>query len=482
MNKIINIGNRRELFVDDFLVDTAKTTSKKILHKPIRRELIMTNDAPWEANGWVYYTVLQDGNIFRMYYICFPMYNKEKTAHMPPFFHICYAESKDGINWIKPNLGICNIDGSTDNNVIVIAYSMDAFHVFIDKNPQCPHNQRYKGVYTKCGDKKMELWCMTSEDGIHFDNGWIITDKGAFDSYNSVFWDENIAKYVCYARDFHIGKDGDLIRDVRRMESKDFKEWTDPELIEYTDSPYDFHMYTNGIQPYFRAPHIYVGFPTRYTERKEWTPNYDRLCGTEHRKWRMTLNKRFGLALTDGLFMSSRDGKSFKRWNEAFVSPGPESSMRWVYGDGYLSYGMLATKTNVDGEDRELSFYASANDWSDGPVQVFRYTIRMDGFVSQTSDFGGGVLVTKPFIFDGEILRINFSTSSAGYLRISFEDESGNAIDGYNSGDLFGDSVDRIVDFRCPLSEIKGKTVKMRIELCDAEIYSFQFSSEGENK
>ena len=84
LNKIINIGNRRELFVDDFLVDTAKTTSKKILHKPIRRELIMTNDAPWEANGWVYYTVLQDGNIFRMYYICFPMYNKEKTAHMPP--------------------------------------------------------------------------------------------------------------------------------------------------------------------------------------------------------------------------------------------------------------------------------------------------------------------------------------------------------------------------------------------------------------
>ena len=83
--------------------------------------------------------------------------------------------------------------------------------------------------------------------------------------------------------------------------------------------------------------------------------------------------------------MSSRDGKSFKRWNEAFIKPGPESKMRWVYGDGYLAYGMLVTRTNVEDEDYELSFYASANDWSDGPVQVFLYTLRMDGFVSRVS-------------------------------------------------------------------------------------------------
>ena len=87
----INIGSRKELFVDDFLIDVTKTTQGKKLNKPVRRECIMTNDAPWEANGWVYYTVFQDGDIFRMYYICFPMYNEERTDHKPPFFHICYA-------------------------------------------------------------------------------------------------------------------------------------------------------------------------------------------------------------------------------------------------------------------------------------------------------------------------------------------------------------------------------------------------------
>ncbi len=478
----INIGSRKELFVDDFLIDVTKTTAGKKLNKPVRRECIMTNDAPWEANGWVYYTVFQDGDIFRMYYICFPMYNEERTEHKPPFFHICYAESTDGINWNKPKLGICNIKGSTENNVIVVTETMDAFHVFIDKNPNCPPEQKYKGVYTRPGKERTELWCMTSSDGIHFEEGWMVTDKGTFDSYNSVFWDENINSYVCYARDFHQAENGGAIRDIRRLESKDFKIWTDPELIKYTESPYDFHMYTNGIQPYFRAPHIYVGFPTRYTERKEWTPNYDRLCGAEHRKWRMNLGRRFGLALTDGLFMSSRDGKNFKRWNEAFIKPGPESNMRWVYGDGYLSYGMLVTRTNVEGEDCELSFYASANDWSDGPVQVFRYTLRMDGFVSRVSGFETTEVVTKPFTFEGDSLSINFSTSSAGYIRIFFEDENGIIQDGYDSGELFGDSTDRIVDFKDSLSELNGRDVIMHIELCDAEIYSFQFFGKGENK
>lgn len=472
------IGNRRELFIDSYLIDQEKTTTREILHSPVRRECIMTNHSPWEANGWVYYTVFQDGDIFRMYYICFPMYNEERTAHKPSFFHICYAESKDGVCWNKPSLGICEINGNTDNNVIVITNSMDAFHVFIDNNPACSPQEKYKGIYTKPGKSKQELWCMTSHDGIHFKEGWMITDRGAFDSYNSVFWDENKNKYVCYARDQHIGADGKGVRDIRCLESKDFKNWSEPMPISYIDSPYDFHMYTNGIQPYFRAPHIYVGFPTRYTERPEWTANYDRLCGAEHRKWRMRLHPRFGLAVTDGLFMCSRDGRNFRRFNEAFVRPGPESKMRWVYGDCYLAYGMLATKTNIEDEDRELSFYASANDWSDGPVQVFRYTLRMDGFVSQGADFRGGRLVTKPFVFDGDHLFVNFSTSSAGHMRIYFEDKSRNIMQGYDSGELFGDSIDRVVDFPCPLSDIKGQEVVMCIELCDAEIYSFQFHRE----
>ena len=50
-------------------------------------------------------------------------------------------------------------------------------------------------------------------------------------------------------RDFHDGANGERIRDIRRIESTDFKNWSEPERISYTDSSYDFHIYTNGVQP-----------------------------------------------------------------------------------------------------------------------------------------------------------------------------------------------------------------------------------------
>ncbi len=470
------VGCRRELFVDDELLDVGRTSARETLHHPQRRECVMTNDAPWEADGWVYYTVLQDGRLFRMYYLCMPMYNREHTRHDPPFHHICYAQSEDGIHWHKPDLGICAYEGDTHNNIVAVTETMDAFHVFIDQNPACLPAERYKAVYTRPG---RQLWCMTSADGVHFRDGWMLSDKGFYDSHNTAFWDTNTGRYVCYARDFHEGAGGERVRDIRRMESGDFHAWTEPERISYADSPYDFHMYTNGVQPYFRAPHLYVAFPARYTERKEWTANYERLCGAEHRRWRMRFNPRYGLAVTDGLFMSSRDGRRFRRWNEAFLRPGPESEKRWVYGDSYVAYGLLETQSAVSGEDRELSFYASANDWSDTPVQVFRYTLRLDGFVSRGAGYEGGDVVTQPLVFDGEALSVNFATSAAGCMRVCLEDAEGGALKGYDSGELFGDATDRRVDFERPLSDLRGKPVRLRFHLRDAEVYAFQFLPKG---
>ncbi len=307
----------------------------------------------------------------------------------------------------------------------------------------------------------------------------MLSDNGVFDSHNTAFWDERLRRYVCYMRDFHDGANGERIRDIRRIESTDFKNWSEPERISYTDSPYDFHMYTNGVQPYFRAPQLYVAFPARYTERKEWTANYDALCGAEHRKWRMQFHPRYGLAVTDGLFMTSRDGKSFRRWNEAFLRPGPESSKRWVYGDGYAAYGLIATPTGVEGEDDELSFYATGNDWSDTPVQLFRYTLRLDGFVSRSAPYAGGEVVTQPLCFAGDALHINFATSAAGSLRVVIEDEAGNALPGFDSGELFGDAADRAVHFDGNLAALAGQPVRLRFILRDADLYAFQFCTEG---
>ena len=86
--------------------------------------------------------------------------------------------------------------------------------------------------------------------------------------------------------------------------STDFRHWTKPQLLDFGDAPLE-HLYTNAVTPYYRAPHIYMGFPKRFVPDR-----------------RMAGNMAGGVS--DGVYMTSRDGLHFKRWGEAFVRPGPQ--------------------------------------------------------------------------------------------------------------------------------------------------------------
>jgi len=45
--------------------------------------------------------------------------------------------------------------------------------------------------------------------------------------------------------------------------SRDFIHWTQQQWTFPPETPVE-HLYTNAATPYFRAPHIWVGFPMRY--------------------------------------------------------------------------------------------------------------------------------------------------------------------------------------------------------------------------
>jgi hypothetical protein len=145
---------------------------------------------------------------------------------------------------------------------------------------------------------------------------------GKFDSQNPAFWDELVGKYRIYVR--QTGPGG---RDIATATSEDFLHWTGTELLSYPGAP-DEELYINQIRPYYRAPHIYLGFPARYLER-EWSPAIEDLPETAHRRLRSDVHERYGTALTDGLFMSSRDGRTFRRWGEAFIRPGSGNNDRF---------------------------------------------------------------------------------------------------------------------------------------------------------
>lgn len=109
---------------------------------------------------------------------------------------------------------------------------------------------------------------------------------------------------------------------------------------------------------------------------------------------------------------------------------------------------------------------------------IYRHTIRQDGFIGRYAGYKPETLVTKPFLFKGDTLRINFETSAAGWVKLELLDKTGHPIEGYESGELFGNRIDRKVDFRLRLKSQEGKPVRLKFTMSDAEIYSFRFTEE----
>jgi hypothetical protein len=261
--------------------------------------------------------------------------------------------------------------------------------------------------------------------------------------------------------------------------SLDFENWSEPVGLNYPDSPPQ-QMYTNQILPYYRAPHVLVGFPTRYVARP-LTEHVQQLPPLELRAKLIKVYERCGTDLTDGLFMSSRDGLNFKRWDEAFLRPGPEAEGRWIYGDNYQSYGLFETKSEQPGSPREISMHFDEGAWRDESRRIRRYTIRLDGFVSLNAPYAGGQMTTKPLIFSGSQLSLNYATSAAGSLKVEIQDADGTPIPGFtlkDAAELFGDSTLQIASWNssADVSQLSGKPVRLHFELKDGDLYSFQFT------
>ncbi len=479
MENIINIGKRRELLWDEFLIDTGKTTAKFKKHSLTPKDIVLNHDEPWEGDGCNYHSIIKEDGFYRMYYLGWKTKNPNVKTKNETGIVVCYANSCNGISWYKPKLGLCEYDGSKENNIILdhTHARFDNFFVFKDSNPYCPKTELYKGIGLDNNDRY--LWCFTSENGINFHKSHRMSNKGTFDTLNVAFWDTNAGEYVCYIRDYHSkkgkvvkGTDWSGIRDIRRMTSKDFKEWSIPVRIDFGYDD-DYELYTNAIQQYYRADHMYLGFPSRYVEKKQWTPNFDQLPGVQRRKDRMKMNPRYGLTVTDCLFMTSRDGKKWNITEEAFMSPGIESEYNWVYGDCYPAVGMIETQSDIPYAPNEISMFVFDYHWSGLPAKLRRYTIRIDGFSSYNSLFRPCSLVTKPFVYQGKQLSINFKTSAAGFLKIKIIGKTGFI----ESHDIFGDSIDRNVIFKEAVPDLlSGEPVVMEITMSDADLYSFKFT------
>jgi len=460
MQEIIDIGARRELFVDDFLLDTLEDVRLDLKH-PERREVSFTCDAPWEDNVAGFDSVFCDGNEVKLYYrSAITNLNDEDNTQ-------CFAmavSTDGGLTFSRPNLGLVDWQGSTQNNLLQAGGVPQIPPAFRDGNPACPPEQRYKGLTSRW----QELYGMISADGLHWKNSidGPLKMTGTFDTINTAFWDTCAHRYRSYTRYFEnmtaettaeniLGGKPTVVRAIQCSTSEDFIHWEPPLPLAYNDDESHVQLYTNAIVPCPGAEHIYVGFPNRYVQERKPIASHP----------------HFGV--NDAIFMASRDGLNWTRYLDAWVRPGLDPR-NWTERNNYPTWGIVETSPT------EWSMYISEHyRQPDVPCLLRRLAIRPQGFVSLHAGYDGGEAVTKPFVFSGRELRLNFSTSAIGAVWVEVQDEFGNPLPGFRLEDMdemYGDQLDAPVTWKGgDLSAHIGKPIRLRFLLKDADIYAMRF-------
>ncbi len=481
--------SKRFLCWDESLM-AACNNVRVIMNKPEKKNIALVCDEEWEGVHNGYGSLVRAGGVLRLYYRAMASRHQMDGSFSPGRAVICMAESHDGgITFRKPNLGMYEYGGSTFNNIVFSREEpIDNFSVFYDENPACPADEKFKALSAANSDEAgAVLRYYASADGITFREMRDLPIAGTFDSFNTVMWDETERQYHLYYRGFH-GTDGteklnwrtdkiDLvndIRDVRLAVSCDFVNWEIRGRIRFDEGQADTPLYTNQITKYFRSPDIYIGFPVRYNDRASDSENFRFMpLGDRHENITRIFGRE-GTSVTDCVLMTSPDGFTFNRRDEAFLTPGPESRNNWWYGNCYTVYGLTETEAEEYGASKEISFYVGEN-YRIKNANFRRFTIRLDGFFSWQAPFAGGSVQTNPITVTGEEMHLNFATSAMGGVKVTLCTKDGESLDGYSSYVMFGDSTDRPVEFDRPLSHLTGQEISVRFDMSDAHLYSFWF-------
>jgi len=459
----VHIGSSKKLLIDDWIIEKMWGVERRI--NPPTRYLgnpVIKADSPWERNILPMGTVLYDQKekTFKVWYHC----SGSKGCH------IAYATSGDGLNWSKPHLGLCECEGSKENNLISLGGRLRpaCCPTVTDLSEKPVFGQRYMmycWVWSTIPEGGMRL--AYSSNGVEWDlvptepfltygkftsgkssndvvYGYCDGITGRFSMYHVVLlpnWSgcEGRVEY-----DFH----PDWKRVVARRTSENGLCWSDPEVILMPDKedPFDLQFYNLSVYTY---EGVYVGAVSAYHVRKQ---------------------------TMDVQLVFSRDGKDWVRVGnrEPFIPLGPE---------GTFDSHMITTFSHLVKVDDELWMYYVG---SDTPHNVMPWNmaiglakLRLDGFVSLDAGSQGGIVVTKPLTFKGRHLWVNTNASS-GTLLAEILDEYGTPLPGFTKEEcepVTADSVNHCVRWKhcSDVSSLEGKVVRLKFFLNNVKLYAFKF-------
>jgi len=277
-------GRDRYLLLDSRIIDNTEnarlTIGKVQKHKS---NPLFEEDKPWEKRfDNLYANVLYDEQekLYKCWYSPFivddsalgmTLEERKQRPYDPPNdreMAICYATSKDGITWEKPELGLVEYEGSKANNILWRGIGDRGEHwegphgsgIFKDHRDPDP-KRRYKAIF-----KGEILSVAFSADGIHWGPAIACPEAdSAGDTHNNAFWAPTLGKYVGITREW-----GDEFgRQVARTSSADFLNWSKSEVVlEGLDK--GFQTYA---MPVFYHGGVYLGLVAIHDQEADrvWT-------------------------------------------------------------------------------------------------------------------------------------------------------------------------------------------------------------------
>ncbi|MHC5161771.1 MAG: hypothetical protein ACYSO4_01420 [Planctomycetota bacterium] len=467
---VIPIDVGRQLLVDDFLIE--ESTLSRTFHQPdIYQEPVIE---PEEKSPGMYAAPFSGGvcydpadNLFKLWY----------TRYRPSA--TCYATSKDGIHWTKPEL---DIEAGT-NIVLNPEKGFNSTTIMLDQWTKNP-NERFKYFASEYFGTRADggVWGFSyriSADGIHWSEP--MGNNDIWGDRSTAFYNPFRKVWVLSQRtegkgDDSVGRsrsylEGATARDmVEKITYNEFEDvegesvlWTGADKLDphHTDARFadvEPQLYTLDAFPY---ESVMIG------QFSIWQGPENDICG-EH-----NLQKRNGILLG-----YSRDGFHWDRPSRKRFIGSTWDRRSWRYGN----VQSCASGALVVGD--KLYFYFSAHPapkskWWDTDAVTGLAMLRRDGFASMDASGKPGILTTRPVTFKGKDLFVNVDCPE-GELKVEVLDKDGDVVEPFTVANCTPISSDKTlvkVNWQDKnLSALAGKPVRFRFHLENGSLYSFWVS------
>ena len=490
------------LFIDDHNVEQVENLAR-ILHQPRKHGAVLRPEHRWENNG----TTLNNApiwdsekQVYKLVYGCASepvdwtaddLFMRGVTGPRRIDSYFCYAESADGVIWEKPTLDLYEYEAMAWNGKRIGG----ANNIIPGGKPAVldPHdpdpNRRYKAQRHADSTHMQTEKFAVSPDLFNWE--WLDSPGVPGGGTSSFTYDEQRQLFIITVK-----RRGPYGRAVYLTTSEDFVTWSEPEFIfsaDHQDQENGFERIARFFDdPAYVSPHTnqpaeyktdvyslsvfpyegqYIGMPVLFHQSGMRPPLFENadgrksvelVCSRDLRTWERVAGRKPFLEQSPHGDGSDYDTGELMPANRPVV----RNDELWFYYGGYRYRNASQAQT-------------FAREYLDSSA-ICLAKLRLDGFCSLKGGIEPGSVLTKKIEVDGSRLHLNVNSWRGHVTAELLDAEENRTLPGYSLEECVSLRVNQIGTSirwktRADLSELRGKTIRVRFSLLNAELYAFWF-------